>query len=600
LGKIRGMKKLDAQNIKKIAHNIYGSAKAEEILGHKRKNSDHGEFDQPLPDVIGLKQHDSECASDAIQEVLLFADGIREYTQPILYGITKEQAETRTTLSLDHDEWTPLQDYFHYIQKRFRAHYDVINYIRTHKIDAQQYYDKYDDVCLLNPLFKQKEATSIEAGVLALKHYKGEKIYKGTGLSFKKTVKVINGLLKTLNVPYERDTGVDTKSTGIIIFCKKATINAEGDEQLNSLGHVVAFFKALGKWVYYDNNMGFLNVDEKVVEALKEGNLRIVNYRKVYFVKSNKSNVYESAWNNGKWDKELVKNLYEGGKKIQGMYLYFGHPTQCSSIKFVEPESSEEIHKKCNITKAELKPKNSEEVIATMTKFRNCIYANLETNSKIFENMYRFIYESIELVKETPSELEFVEKSIKSVITRPACSPLTHYWCSKINMELKGRETDSMKWFKIPEVRRLGHHRERYGTPPEMLKKLLDDKEAANAETASIKLTPCLPGQVRNSKTLKCRDRAKREPKLNNEGNPIKREKKEKNNATKKSKCPKGEERDSKTGLCVPKKEPCPPGQVRDKNTGDCRGRLAGKACPEGQVRDKKTKKCRDKEAYKF
>lgn len=593
------MKKLDAQNIQKIAANIYGPAKAFEILGHKRKNSEHGIFEEPLPDVIGLKQHDSECASDAIQEVLLFADGIREYTQPILYGITKEQAETRTTLSLDHDEWTPLQEYFHYIQKRFRAHYDVLNYIRTHKIDAQKYYDKHDEVCLLNPLFKQKQAASIEAGVLALKHYKGEKVYKGTGLSDKKTKYLIEGILKTLSVPYVRETGVDINSTGIILFCRKATINENGEEQLNSVGHVVSFFKVLGNWVYYDNNMGFLNIDEKVVEAAQEGLLRIVNYKQVYFVKVNKDKDYEFAWNNGKWDKELAKNLYEKNKKIQGMYLYFAHHTACHSIKLVETEAMNESHKKCNITKAELKPETSEELIATMTKFRNCIYANLETNSKIFENMYRFIFESVKIIKTTPSELEFVEKSIKSVVTRPACSPLTHYWCSKVNHALKGKETDSLKWFKIPKVDRLGHRREVYHTPPEMLKKLLDDREGAAATTGSIKLTPCLPGQFRNAKTLKCRDRAKREPKHNAEGNPIVKEKKPKNNTAKKEKCPKGEERDS-TGACVPKKEPCPPGQVRDKNTGDCRGRLEGKACPEGQIRDKKTKKCRDKAAYKF
>jgi hypothetical protein len=304
------MKKLDAQNIKRIAENIYGPQKADELLRQKRKNSIYT-FDQPLPDVIGLKQHDSECASDAIQEVLLFADGIREYTQPIMYGITKEQAETRTTLSIDYDEWTPIQEYFYYVQKRFRAHYDVINYMRTHKVDAQDYYDKYDDVCLLNPLFKQKKAISIEAGVLALKHYKGEKLYKGTGLTDKKTKDLINGVLKTLNVPYVRTSGVDTDATGVILFCTKATINERGEEQLNSMGHAVAFFKAQDQWVYYDNNMGFVNIDVHVVEALKEGTLRIVMYRQPYFVKVNDANAYESAWNNGKWDKTLVKNLYK-------------------------------------------------------------------------------------------------------------------------------------------------------------------------------------------------------------------------------------------------------------------------------------------------
>jgi len=598
------MKKLNLQNVRKIAENIYGPIKADEILRQKHKNTGHG-FDQPLPDVVGLKQHDSECASDAIQEVLLFADGIREYTQPILYGLTKEQSETRTTLQLDYEDWHPLQEYFYYIQKRFRAHYDVINYIRTHKINAQKYYDNYDEVCLLNPLFKQKQATSIEAGVLALKHYKGEQKYKGTGLLYKNVTNIIDGILKSLSVPYVRENGVHVDSTGIIVFCKKATINKDGQEQLNSFGHVIAFFKALGNWVFYDNNLGFVNVDEKVVEALKEGNLRIVNYKKVYFVKAGKDSVYESAWNNGKWDKDLVKDLYEDGKKIQGMYLYFGSPTQCSSVKFVEPELINESHKACDISQKDLEPKTAEELEATMKKFKDNIYANLESNSRIFENMYHFIYDSIDLIKTIPAELDFVEKSIDKIVLRPACSPLTHYWCSKIHMALKGRATDSMKWFKIPKIARLGHQRERFPTPQALLDKLLNTTNVEEEDKKSPQFTPCLPGQVRNSKTLKCRDRVKKEPQLNAEGNPIKKEKKDEKkegNAEKvaKSKCPKGEVRDPKTGLCVAKEEPCPPGQVRNKNTRACRGRLEGKMCPEGQIRDKKTKKCRDKEVYKF
>jgi len=244
-------------------------------------------------------------------------------------------------------------------------------------------------------------------------------------------------------------------------------------------------------------------------------------------------------------------------------------------------------------------------VIKTMTKFRSCIYANLQTNSRIFENMYRFIYESLDLIKATPVELEFVEKTVNSVLTHPACSPLTHYWCSKINNELKGLKPDSLKWFKIPKIAKVGHHKFRHATPQALLDKLLDVRKDEVEESNSIKLTPCIPGQVRNIKTLKCRDRVKREPKLNQSGNPIEKVKKEKvngeNNAkTVRAKCPKGEVRDPKTGECVPKEEPCPPGQVRDKETGLCVGRLERKGCPEGQVRNAKTKKCRPKEEYKF
>ena len=193
------MKKFDQKNIKEIAGRIYGPEDAEDLLKHKIGKAVG--FEQPLPDVVGYKQHDSECASDSIQEVLLFADGIREYTQPIMYSLTKEQVETRTSLTLTYEEWHPLQEYFYYVQRRFQAHYDVLNYMRVNGVDAQKYYDEHDEVCLLNPIFKQKAAASIEFGVLALKHYKGEKVYKGTGLTFKNVEKIVDGMLTSMGVP---------------------------------------------------------------------------------------------------------------------------------------------------------------------------------------------------------------------------------------------------------------------------------------------------------------------------------------------------------------------------------------------------------------
>jgi len=590
------MKKLDAQNVREIAVRIYGQAAANSLLKQKHKNTD-GVFDQPLPDVIGLKQHDGECASDSIQEVVLFADGIREYTQPILYGLTKEQMETWTTLTLDHTEWRPLQAYFHYIQKRFRAHYDVINYIRTHDIDAQKYYDKYDEVCMLNPLFKRKEAGSIEAGVLALKHYKGEKVYRGTGLTYKKTTDILDGLLAATGVPYVRENGVHLEAAGVVTFCKKTSIDEAGKETESSLGHVVGFMKAMGQWIYYDDNLGFLNVDEKVVEVLKAGLLRIVIYKKIYFVKANAAGDWVEAWSEGAWSKELVKNLYFGDKKKQGIYMYVGNPETCSSVKYVESELMNDGHRAAGISQADLKPTTVDELGATLTKFRTAIYANMDSNSKIFENMYRFLHDNVALVKASPEELDFTEKSIKSVVLRPACTPMTHYWCNKIDKELKDRSTDSLKWFKIPKINKIAHQRLKVRTPPEFLKKLAEEKQ----ERRSSQLTPCLPGQYRNMKTLKCHNRGQRSPKLNSKGDEVKKTpRKAKAKEGAKERCAKGEVRDPKTGECVPRDPPCPPGQVRNRNTKLCRGRLANKGCPEGEVRDKKTKKCRPVVAYKF
>ena len=581
------MKKLDQQNIKEIAERMYG-LNAEDLLKQKRGLALG--FEQPLPDVIGLKQHDSECASDSIQELLLFADGIREYTQPIMYGLTKEQVETRTSLTLSYEEWHPLQDYFYYVQKRFQTHYDVLNYMRVNGVSAQKYYDEHDDVCLLNPIFKQKEAASIEFGVLALKHYKGEARYQGTGLSFRKVGKIVDGMLTSMGVPYKRVDGVDKGSVGMVVFCMKFNIDAVGKENKSSLGHVVSFMKAQGQWLYYDNNIGFLPLAEEVVDALAADCLRIVIYGRVYFVKTGANGAWSSAFDGKKWSKELLKEVYENGKPVQGIYFYKGDPKTCVSVVASAAAPAATAAKSCGPAAAAADP------ITALAKFRSCIYANIESNSKIFENMYHYIYDYIDLIKTIPDELATVEKGIKTVVLRPACSPMTHYWCSKINMALQGIAVDSMQWYKLPKLARVAHRRERVRTPAEFVKRLGEQLRTPGTP----RLTPCLPGQIRDPKTRRCKDRTVKEVKVDSKGMPIKRSRKAKSESKKRaSPCPKGEVRDKKTGLCVAKDDPCPPGQVRDKETKLCRDRIL-QPCPEGQVRDAKTKKCRDAIGYKF
>jgi hypothetical protein len=67
------------------------------------------------------------------------------------------------------------------------------------------------------------------------------------------------------------------------------------------------------------------------------------------------------------------------------------------------------------LSQADLKPTTVAEMIAMLKKFRTTIYSNLDSNSKIFDNMYRFLFHNIALVNACPDELD----------------PMTHYWCNK-------------------------------------------------------------------------------------------------------------------------------------------------------------------------
>lgn len=587
------MKKQDLLDITRVAEVKYATPKAKSLVA-KHKNADFLGFEQPLPDIIGFQQHGGECASDSVQEILLFADGIREYLQPIMYNITPEQIEVRTRINLDLDDWTKFEGYFQYIQKRFRAHYDAINYMRTHKISAQKYYSEHSAVCLINPLFKKKERISLEAGVLALKRLKGEFEYSGTGMVHKQVKKVISGILASTGVPYEHVEGVRMDAVGITLMAYLDRIRAEG-RMKSSMGHAVGFLKVFDKWVYYDDNLGFIKVDELVIKALKDEKLQIVNYRKVYFMRMADSGAPEAVWEDGAWSKEGLKALMTAdGKFHVGVYMYVPH-SYSSVVPLPKAPLLNGSHKACRITEGDLKPKTVEALSKTIGKFRNCIYKNINSNAEIFENLYHFLYENMELVKSDPDALEFLTNTSATVVLRSGCSPMTLYWCSLIKRELEGQKVDSFSWYDIANLDLFHNPRAPAHTPPKF-KEALEMNRKKRAETESPKLEPCLPGQYRNAKTLKCHDRKVRTKKNKSihSSNTLKTPKE------RRSKCPKGETRDPKTGECVPRLGPCPPGEVRDKETKECRPRLEKGDCPEGQIRDPKTKKCRDQKKYKF
>ena len=108
-------------DVKRIMEKLHGKEAVADIF-KERVHPDYSGFEEPLPDIVGYKQHAGECASDSIQEVLLFADSIREFTQPILYNLTLDQMDVRSKLALEYNDWDRFTDYFKYVQKRFRIH----------------------------------------------------------------------------------------------------------------------------------------------------------------------------------------------------------------------------------------------------------------------------------------------------------------------------------------------------------------------------------------------------------------------------------------------------------------------------------------------
>ena len=573
-------------DILRIVEERHGKEVAAEIA-KKQATVAYKGFDIPLPDVVGYHQHNSECASDAIQEILLFADGIREYTQPILYGLTPEQIEVRSKIVLEFAQWERFSDYLTYIQKRFRSHYDVINYLRLHKIKPQNYYSKEEEVCELDPIFRRKKRESAEGGILALKKLKREYVYTESGMTSPLIKSTMESLMKLLGIPYTilpHTEIMNPNAVGCTIVSTVSFVNADRSLKTNTMRHATGFLKMLGEWYYYDNEAGIVKADAEVIKVFAEGDLWIVTYKQTHFAKDNGGRML--VYKDGKWVSPFIAGLTnDKGNLHKGIIILKTIvPEDGARAVVALPESEvSKYHGKCKVHR---EAKNSKEFVETIQKFKECIYKNQDSNSLIFEDMYRYAYENIQYIRDDPETFDILRKSSVDVLKRSVCTPMIHYWSYKIGSHLKELAANGYEWFEIPKLK---DHKPRtpHNTPEftrqlrEALRKRDEEARKLMEEAEALKKNPCPEGQVRDLKTKECRDKKKPTRKT-------KEKEKEKNtnvntnNKTKKK-----------------KHSPCPPGQVRDTKTKKCRDR-GTKPCPEGQVRDPKTKECRDAKKVVF
>jgi len=580
------MKKVDTNllDVMRIMEKKYSKSEIEHLFKTFPDNDSYSGFEEPLPDFIGYKQHSAECASDAIQEILLFADDLREYTQPILYNLTSDQINIRSKLMLKYIDWDRYSDYFRYIQKRFRAHYDVINYMRTHKIKPQAYVSNFNEMCTLNPLFQKKRLESAKGGILALKKLHGEKTYSETGMSRSQISKTIQNILQWLNVPFkiivDRSSIILEKTKGIHLSFRTGYVKSDGDIYWRSTGHSTAFIKMNNKWYYYDNEDGFHDVSEELITSFMDPSQKVNIYilKKQYFVKGGVNPTH--VWKKDHWSTDLheIAKHVADGKYVAKTNTIVMDPYH-SEMYGIQKEDVKFIQKQCEF-KA---PTSSEDAIKTVHKLIECIYTHPDSNSGIFEDLYHYMYDNLEYLKTDHELFANLVSTLPTVVKRPACTPMIHYWVYAIQSAIKHHVKDTYAWFEMPILKEIV-------LPPgvptplelrERIRKAIEEKQKIEAlHEKGIDAEKVVPDVVAKKKTRKLPSKNKKSP------------------------CPSAQVRDRKTGECVPKPtklSPCPPGHVRNSKTKKCKPRLVKQTpCPPGQIRDKKTRKCRPLEKYKL
>lgn len=558
-------------DVMRIVERREGKEIADELFGRDKLYPDYKGFDIPLPDIVGYRQHSTECVSDSIQETLLFADGLREFTQPILYNMTAQQMDVRSKLVLKYIDWDRYNAYFGYIQKRFRSHYDVINYLRTHKIRPQKYQSDYDEVCKLDPIFHRKRAHSAEAGILALKKLKRETIYTDTGFPVNEILSTLKTILNWMHVPFVAVPykEIDLRQTvGVIMTLTTGYTLPDGTIHWRSIGHSTSLLRMKEKWYFYDNEAGFTFVDDELVNEFlfpKENTDIYIVFNRVkrYFIKGGSTPTH--IWKNGRWNTDMGDLVVDGK---YSRYAVLMRPTRNSfyGISTINDGVPSYNLKQCKFKTD--RAKSAEEANATVHHIIDCIHSNTDSNSSIFEDLYHYMYDNLDFIQS-----DVLVSTLDTIVHRPACTPMIHYWVSKIKFVLENKPANKYNWFEVPKLKNLGlQHTPGLPTPPEVLEEQLR-LEKEHEERMKLIEQGIDPNKVQKEKP-------KPKPK------------------------PKPKEPDSKPKEPRKPREklsPCPPGQKRNAKTRKCRPRLEKLSpCPPGQIRDKKTKKCRDVKKYKL
>ncbi len=243
-------------------------------------------FDKPICDPIGFKQHEGECANDAFQQVILFADDLKDITQAKMFDNTL----------LDKIDDSELKKYINYMQKRFIEHYGLITGQTTEKA---------------------KRRMSFIASHVCHEFFPDQTIEKR--LDDYKDIKNALGLGK-----YSLEINGKIDGPGYIM---STNIYRQKGEELvldERVGHVVGLFKCGGNYYYYDNETRIKEINKeiykkprewRVVRAIESGEDYIVRVKG--WIRSKRTGEVigmriggvweEGEWKEAKWLEELQK-----------------------------------------------------------------------------------------------------------------------------------------------------------------------------------------------------------------------------------------------------------------------------------------------------
>jgi len=316
-------------------------------------------------DPIGFQQHSGECATDVLQQILLFADHWKAKTQPMVYNMktkTFNEMYDRMLISSRFPSKV-LYEFFRILQMRFRLHYAVIGmtkYAVNDECVEPFPYRKYVKALtengeggLVGALATRKRRLSTNLGVGAKNSIKrflpGGSTSTEEMASYFKSIWAFCGLhgyysfVRTRHAPPSTYPQLFPNYNHIAFYLGSDKVIPQtyrGIGRSESAGHATAMYMCDGKWVYYDDNQGVQDIAPALMDdilnevdpfyifwARAPGTNAILFFKAPFFTDERggraidwKENEEEHlmAENDGDWSSRILYQWVKGGwKKIE-------------------------------------------------------------------------------------------------------------------------------------------------------------------------------------------------------------------------------------------------------------------------------------------
>lgn len=226
-----------------------------------------------LCDPIGYSQHGGECWSDTLQQLILFSDELKDYTQPYYYNTPYTTIAMKIDIFVEESLRDIVKQYVQAMQTRFINHYNLIATANP-EFESCVSAPDYRRTMIHSDKFKLYRQQSFVSALESARSVVGWEEEKSG--AYTKQYETLFNILVMLT---DADTSIDIKPVDEIepgskvysYFLSTVYYDVQGSLGKTALkeelfvivkgGHVVGFFKCGGKLYFYDDNRGSIETN---------------------------------------------------------------------------------------------------------------------------------------------------------------------------------------------------------------------------------------------------------------------------------------------------------------------------------------------------